>query len=171
MHVAERSGDREAVADLRQFLVGVGDVLGLRVQARAVDVGIVNAVLLAAGDSEFDLQRHADLAHSLEIALADFDVLLDGLFREVEHVRAVKRLAVRLEVLLTGVEQTVDPRQEFLRRVVGVQDDRRPIERGKLVDVVGARDGTGDARTLVAVVEALASEELRTAIRELDDRR
>jgi hypothetical protein len=33
---------------------------------------------------------------------------------------------VGLEVLLAGVEQAVDPRQQLLGRVVGVQDDVAP---------------------------------------------
>jgi hypothetical protein len=59
VHVAEGRRDGEAVADLHQFLVGHRHVLGLGVELGAVDAGVVDAVLLAAGDAEFDLQRHA----------------------------------------------------------------------------------------------------------------
>jgi hypothetical protein len=154
----------------RRF-VGVGHVLGLGVEARAVDAGVVDAVLFAAGDAQFDFERHSHLAHPLEIALADVDVLLDRLFRQVEHVRAVERLAVGLEVPFAGIEQAVDPGQQLLGRVVGVQDDRRAIQFGHQMDVLGAGDAAGDARALGGVVEALAGKELRTAVGELDDRR
>ena len=42
----------------------------------------------------------------------------------VNHVRREQRLTGSSEVFFTRVQQTVDPRQQFLRAVVGVQDNR-----------------------------------------------
>ena len=55
--VAERGRDRElAVRHLAEGLVDLPDLLGLRVELRRVDVGVVDAVLFASGDAELHLK-------------------------------------------------------------------------------------------------------------------
>lgn len=160
MHVAERGSHGEAIAHLGELSVGQRHVFGLGIELGTIHAGIVHAVFLATGDAKFDLERHTHLAHPFQIALADLDVLLQRLFRQIEHVRAVERLAMHLEILLAGVEQPIDPRQQFLGRVVGMQNDRRAVEFGHLVDMVGTRDRAGDAGALAGIVHALAGKEL-----------
>jgi hypothetical protein len=60
VHVAERRGDGEAPLTGFEALVGVARLRAC-CTARSVDVAVVDAVFLAAGDAELDLQRHADL--------------------------------------------------------------------------------------------------------------
>ena len=43
--------------------------------------------------TEFDFQGHADFGHARQVFRADFNVLLQRLFRQVNHVRREQRLA------------------------------------------------------------------------------
>lgn len=70
---------------------------------------------------------------------------------------------------LVGLEHAVEPRQQLLGAVVGVQHDRDPVELGHLSYVERHGDGPGDGRLLLGllVVDALAGEESGTAVRNL----
>jgi phosphoglycerate kinase len=96
----------------------------------------------------FDFQSHADFGHTLQVFRADFDVLLQRFFRQVDHVRREQRLTGSCEVFFTRVQQTVDPRQQFLRAVVSVQDNRNTIMFSHLVNVMRTRDRAQDSSTL-----------------------
>jgi hypothetical protein len=152
--------------------VGFRHFLGLGVEARFLRAGIVHAVFLAAGHAEFDLERHAHLRHALEILRADFEVLVQRLLGEVEHVRAVERLAGLGELLLARGEQAVDPRQQLLRAMIGVQNNGHAVSLRRRVHVVCApamppRIGP----SWLSPFTRLADEELRAAIGKLDHRR
>ena len=72
-------------------------------------------------------------------------------------------------VVLLGLgEEAVDPREEGLGAVVGVQDHRHAVLRRQPAHVVRARHGAAHGRRVVGVVEALARVKLRAARRELD---
>lgn len=60
-----------------------------------------------------------------------------------------------LEVALVLVEHTVQPGQELLGAVVGVQDDGDTVGRSDATDVVGTSNGAGDGGFLVGVCDAL----------------
>mmetsp|Transcript_52710 Transcript_52710/g.136499 ORF Transcript_52710/g.136499 Transcript_52710/m.136499 type:complete len:402 (+) Transcript_52710:396-1601(+) len=170
VHVAEGGGDREhAVGHGRECLVDLPDLLGLGVEARRVDVRVVDTVLLAAGHAELHLKEEVDLGHALEVLDAGADVLLEGVLGEVEHVRGEEGLAVLLVVVLVSLNQAVEPRQPRAHAVVRVEDDRDAVELGDLTHVEGTRDGAGNAGGIISVVGTLASVELATAARELDD--
>lgn len=70
---------------------------------------------------------------------------------------------------LVGLEHAVEPRQQLLGAVVGVQHDRDAVELGHLTYVERHGDGPGDGRLLLGllVVDALAGEESGTAVRNL----
>jgi hypothetical protein len=169
--VAEGGGDGEVRADLAQFLVGVGDVGRLGVQRGVVHAAVVHAVLFAAGHAELDLQRHAELGHAGEVLAANRDVFLQRLLGQVEHVRAEQRRAGGGEVPFALVQQQVDPRQQLLRRVVGVDDGRDAVLLGQQMDVAGAGDRAERVGLLAVELQALAGDELRAAVGELDDDR
>ena len=57
-------------------------------------------------------------------------------FAEVNHVRAEQRLARLGVVLFSSFQQTVNPRQQFARTVVRVQNHRHAVGFRKGVDVV-----------------------------------
>ena len=171
VHVAERGGDGEVRADLAQLFVSVSHILGLRIEARAVDAGVIDTVFLAAGDTELDFEGHLQLGHAGQILLADFNVLFQGFFGEVEHVGAEERLAVCCIVFLTFVQQTVDPREEFLGGVVGVYHHGHAVQLGHAVDVHSTGNTALDGRLLVVVAQRFAGAEDTAAVGELDHHR
>ena len=78
---------------------------------------------------------------------------------------------MRRKVALRGEEHAVQPRQQVLAAVVGVQDDRDAVLLRHRAHVEGARHGARDRSLEVRVVEALARVELRAARRELNNDR
>mmetsp|Transcript_109020 Transcript_109020/g.351870 ORF Transcript_109020/g.351870 Transcript_109020/m.351870 type:complete len:203 (+) Transcript_109020:563-1171(+) len=91
------------------------------------------------------------------------------LFRQVQHVAREQRLALDAEEVLVVLEHAVEPRQQLLRAMVRVHEHRDAVGRRHRPGVGGARDGAQHRRLLLLVGEALAGEEARTALRELDD--
>jgi hypothetical protein len=72
-------------------------------------------------------------------------------------VRREERLALLLEVSLIGIEHTIEPREELLGAVVGVEDDRDAVCGSKRANVVGSSDGAGNGSALVTVANTLSS--------------
>jgi hypothetical protein len=68
-----------------------------------------------------------------------------------------QRLAVLLEVVFIRIEHAIEPRQEFLRTMVGVQDDGDTVCRSNDSNVVGCRNRTGNRGLLLVVLDALIS--------------
>src|ERR1044071_856253 len=66
-------------------------------------------------------------------------------------------------------DRAAGPAEELLGAMVGVDEDRHAVRRGEVPHVVRAGDGAGDRGGVLAVVERLSGEELRPAVRELDD--
>ncbi|ENY73677.1 recombinational DNA repair protein [Aeromonas diversa CDC 2478-85] len=171
VHVAEGGSDGEARADLGQTLVSVSHVFRLGVQSGLIHVAVVHTVFFAAGATQFQLESHVHLGHAGQVLAADVDVLFQRLFGQIQHVGGEQRLAGLGEVLLTGVQQTVDPRQQLLGGVVGVQDDRHTVGFGHGVNVLGTGDGTQDGGLLTFQLQALTGGEHGAAVGELNDDR
>ena len=169
--VTEGGGHGEhAGGNLVELGVHLVDLLGLGVEVLLGDVGVVDAILLAAGDADLNLEVAVDLSHALEVLLGDLHVLLDGLLGEVEHVGAEQGLAVLGEVLLVSLEEAVEPGEERLGAVVGVEDDGDTVELGEGAHVEGTRDAAHDGSLLVSLVlPALAGVVDAAAVGELDD--
>jgi hypothetical protein len=173
VHVAEASSNREVGADGAEGVVDGQDVLRLCVERVVVDVLVVDAVLLTTGDTDFLVTKSAGMlicqteeeayhlepllqgSSTLEVLGGGLNVPVNRLLRQVNHVRGEERLAVRLEVALVLVEQAVQPGQQLLGAVVGVEDDGDAVGWGNAADVVGAGNGTGDGSFLVRVGDAL----------------
>jgi hypothetical protein len=66
-----------------------------------------------------------------------------------------KRLAMFLEIRLIGIQHAIEPREQFMCAMVGVQDHRDAVDGGNLADVVCASNCAGDTSRLVLVVDAL----------------
>ena len=62
-----------------------------------------------------------------------------------------------LEVLLIRIHHAVEPRQELLRAVVSVEDNRDTISGSDRSDIVGSRDGASYRGLLLVVLDALLS--------------
>ena len=130
VNVSERGGDREVGRDRGEGLVDLVDVRGLGVEGRVVDRRVVDSVLLSAGDSDLHLEPLVHLGHSGEVLGAGGNVLLLGLLREVEHVGREEGNAVLLVVGLVSVEHAVEPGEELVGAVVGVENDGDTVEGG-----------------------------------------
>ena len=78
-----------------------------------------------------------------------------------------KRLALLLEVGLISIEKTIQPRQELLGAVIGVQDDWDTVCWGNGADVVGTSNATGDGGLLLAIGNALLEYQSEWFMRDL----
>jgi hypothetical protein len=96
--------------------------------------------------TDLHLEPDAEWGKLLEVLLAEGDVLLLGLLGEVEHVRAAEQSvgkrragegngyapeqseAVLFEVGSISLNHAVEPREELLCAVVGVEHDRANVE-------------------------------------------
>jgi len=121
--VSKRSSDAEVGANSAQRLVDFMDVGGLGIESRVVNTSVVDAIFFTASDTDFHLEPKTEGCHALEVLGACRDVVLFGLFREIEHVGREKRLLMLLEVSFIGLEHAIEPRKEFLGAVVAVEND------------------------------------------------
>ncbi len=168
MNVTKGSGHGETVADLGKNLIGLIDFLRLRIEAGAVDIGVVHAIFLATGYPKLDLNGHAELIHSLEIIPAGLQVVFDWLFRKVKHVGAVKRLAFPLMKLFSGIKHPVHPGQKLAGSVISVQNYGDVVSLGHGMNVHGSRDRSRHCGLLVFVGKAFTRIEHSSPIGKLD---
>jgi hypothetical protein len=103
----------------------------------------------------YHLEPLLQRSSTLQVLGSSLNVPVHRLLGKIDHVRREQRLAVLLEVALVLVEHTVQPGQQLLGAVVGVQDDGDTVGGGNATDVVGAGNGTGDGSFLVGVCDAL----------------
>ncbi|MND47277.1 hypothetical protein D3C80_381700 [compost metagenome] len=76
------------------------------------------------------------------------------------------------EMLLASVQQAVQPWQQFLRAVVGVQNNRHAVMLSHLVNMMCTRDSAQNCCTLRNVsLHAFTGDKRGTAVRELYDNR
>lgn len=64
-------------------------------------------------------------------------------------------LAVLLEVILVGVHHAVEPWEQLLSTVVGVQDNWDAVAGGNGADVLGSCDGSGNRGFLATIGNSL----------------
>jgi hypothetical protein len=106
---------------------------------------------------------------ALKVGGGGLDVLFNVLLGQIDHVGREEGLVVQLEVSLIGIEHTVQPREELLGAVVGVEDNGDVIGGGHATDVVGSGNGTSDGSLLAIVGDTLTGEESSTALGDLQD--
>ena len=169
VYVAEGGCDGEVLADLDEALICVSDISRAGIECGLILVGVVNAVFLAAGAAELELEGHAHLAHSLEVGAAEINVVLQGLDGKVDHVGGEQRNSVILVVSLAGVKKAVDPGKELLCAVVGVDHGCNAVVLCYVVHVEGHGDGAEYLSLLSGKIKSLACEELRAAVGDLAD--
>lgn len=156
--VTEASGDGEVGGDGREGVVDVEDVLGLGVEGVVVDILVVDTVLLTTSDANLHLEPLLHGSSALQVLGGGLNVPVNGLLGQVNHVRREEGLAGSLEVGLISSEHAIEPREELLGAVVGVEDNGNAVGGGNGSDVVGTGDGTGDGGSLVSVVDTLFCE-------------
>jgi hypothetical protein len=145
----------------------------LGIEGVVVDVLIVDAIFLTASDANFlrntsvlssrggkDTNPHhlEPLLHggsTLQVLGRGLDIPVDRLLRQINHVRAEERLSVFLEVFLVRVQHTIQPWQELLGAVIGVQNDGDTVDGGDGSDVVGASNRSSNRGFLLAVCNTL----------------
>lgn len=125
--------------------------------------------MLLCRDKSYHLEPLLHGGSTLEVLGGGLDVVLDGLLREIDHVGREQGLAVLLEILLISVKHAVQPGQQLLGAVVGVQDNGDAVCRGNGTDVVSGGNGALDGGGLVLVVNALTGEVGGTTLRGLQD--
>lgn len=76
---------------------------------------------------------------------------------------------MELEVALILIEEAVEPREELLGAVIGVEDDGDAVHGGNAADVVGSSNTTGNGRLLAIIADTLSGEVGSTAVRQLQD--
>lgn len=148
VYVAERRCNGETRADFAQFGVSVVYVFWLGVQCGSVHVAVVDAIFFAAGAAQFNFQGHVDFCHARQVFAGNFDVFFQRLFRQVDHVRREQWLTGFSKVRFARFQQSVDPRQQFLRAVVSMQDYRHTVMLGHQMYVMRARDGAKNSSSL-----------------------
>lgn len=117
--------------------------------------------MMSAGHGAFrsETTYHLDpLLHggsTLQVLGRGLDVPVDGLLRQIDHVRREQGLAVQLEVALILVDHAVQPREQLLRAVIGVKDNGNAVDGRDAADEVSGGNGTGNGRLLVAVGDSL----------------
>jgi hypothetical protein len=134
--VTETSSNTEEVGDLAEGSVDIPDIFGLGVKSRVVNTRVINTIFLTTSDTDFHLEETVDGGHALQVLETGLNVFFLGLFREIQHVGREQRFTVGLEVLLIGIEHTIEPRQELLGTVVRVDDDRNTISLGNCTDIL-----------------------------------
>mmetsp|Transcript_55777 Transcript_55777/g.102241 ORF Transcript_55777/g.102241 Transcript_55777/m.102241 type:complete len:249 (-) Transcript_55777:23-769(-) len=170
MHIAKRSSNgKSCVGDRTKLLISVPHFLRLSVQARGVHITVIHTIFFTAGDTEFHLQKTVDLGHTLQVLFADRHVFLQGLLREVKHVRGKQRFAMLLEVSFVGFQHTFEPRQPALLTVIGVKDHGHAVELCNLTHVQGTGNGASNCCSIICIVSSFAGNELTTTPGESDD--
>ena len=169
--VTEGGGNGEVWRDWGQGLVHGENGLWLGVQGLLVHVLVVDTVLFTTGDTNLHLEPLVHLGHSGEVLDTGGDVLVVGLLRQVQHVRGEQRSAVGGEKLLVGLQHAVEPRQQLLGTVVGVQNDWDAVGWRNGSDVVGSSNGASDGGVLVGVGDTLTGKVGSTTLRGLQDDR
>ena len=168
--VTEGSSDGEAGSDLTEGGVHLVDILGLGVQAGVLDTAVVDSVLLSSSHTNLHLQEDSELVAALEVLAGDGQVVLHGLGGQINHVGRVESSASLLEVLLRGIEATVEPGEQLLGAVVGVEDDSDSVGSSHGMHVLGSSHASEDGVALGLVgLQALSGEEGSTSVGELDD--
>lgn len=76
---------------------------------------------------------------------------------------------MELEVGLVSIEETVQPREELLGAVVGVEDDGDTVAGSDATDVVGGGDTASDGGVLAVVGDTLTGEVSGTTVGDLED--
>jgi len=96
---------------------------------------------------------------------------LSNVSRSISELRRLadsQRDAVFLEELLVLIQHAIEPWEEFLGAVVGVEDNGNTVRRSESADVVGSGYGSSNGSLLVAVCDTLTSEVGGTTLGELE---
>ncbi len=165
VHVAEcrRQQVPRARVACTECLDGLEEVLVGGVEL-VVDLGL-DAVFLAADDTDLHLENDVRSRSAGEQILGDLEILVDRNGRAVPHVRLEQRVLACVDAFLRDRDQRTHVRvQLVLGAVVGVQSDGDVVLGGNHMSELCERHCADDH-----VLDTEAGAELGTAGRELDD--
>mmetsp|Transcript_39229 Transcript_39229/g.72850 ORF Transcript_39229/g.72850 Transcript_39229/m.72850 type:complete len:225 (+) Transcript_39229:379-1053(+) len=164
MHIAKRSSNcKSCIWDGTELFIRVPHLFRLSVQERGITISVVYAIFFTSSDAQLHLEQAVDLGHSLEILLALAHVFLQGLLREIDHMRGEERLAILFEVSFISIQHPIHPRQACLVTMICVENDRDTVQLCNFAHMLGTGNGTRNACLVVLVVSRLASDELSTS--------
>ena len=167
--VSERGCTSEhGVLNLVQLLVRVPNLLGLGVKTSRINIGVINTVFLSPGDTKLEFKKNVHLSELLHVLLADANVFLQRLLRQVKHVGREEGLSVLIKVLLVGGNKTIHPRQPSLLTVISVQNNGDSVKLSNLTNVEGTSNTSSDGGGIVGVVGGLSGNELSATLGEGD---
>lgn len=106
---------------------------------------------------------------ALKVGGSGVNVVFDLLLGQIDHVGRVEGLAVELEVGLISIHEAIEPRQELLGAVVGVQNDGDAVGGSNAANVVGSGNTTSNGGGLAIVAHTLTGEVSGTTLRKLQD--
>jgi hypothetical protein len=104
---------------------------------------------------------------TLEVSGGGRDVPVHGLLGQIDHVAGEEGLAVELEVALILIQHAIEPGEELLGAVVGVEDNGDAVGGSNGADVVSSGDGTGNGGGLAVIADTLAGEVSSTTLGDL----
>lgn len=88
---------------------------------------------------------------ALQVLGSSLDVEVDLFLTQIDHVAGEERLAVLLEVLLIGIQETIQPWEKLLGAMVGVENDGDTVSWGNSTNVIGPSNPTSNGSLLVAI--------------------
>lgn len=153
--VSEAGGDGEVWGDWGEGLVDVEDVLWLGVKGVVVDILVVDTILLTSGDTDLHLEPLLHWGSALEVLSGGLDVVVNLLLGEIDHVGREQWLAVGLEVSLISLEETIQPWEELLGTVIGVENDWNAVCWGNGANVLSTGNTSSDGSLLLVVGNTL----------------
>ena len=124
----------------------------------------MGAVFFAARHAEFDFEGDAERGHAFQITHTNFNVFMQRLLAQVEHVAAKKRAARRFKIFFIAVKHSIHPINQFQGAMVGVQNHRHAVMLGHRVDVRRTRCRADDSRAIAFVGKPFSSIERRAAV-------
>lgn len=95
--------------------------------------------------------------NTLKVLLGGSNIPVLLLLGEINHVGREQRLAVLLEVGLILIDHAIQPREELLGAMIGVEDDGDAVRRSDAADVVGSGDGASNGGLLIGVGNTLGA--------------
>ncbi len=153
--VSKAGGDREVWRNWGEGVVDVENVLWLGVKRVVVNILVIDSVLLSTSDANLHLEPLLHWGSALEVSSGGLDVVVNLLLGKIDHVGGEKWLAVLSEVLLIGIEKTIQPWKELLGAVVGVDNDWNAVCWGDSADEVSTGNTTSDGGLLLVVGNTL----------------
>ena len=92
---------------------------------------------------------------TLQVLSSSLDVVFNIILTEIDHVAGEEGLAVFFEIFLIRIQKTIQPWQELLGTVVGVEDNWNTICWSNGTNEEGSSNTSGNRSLLLAISNTL----------------